>query len=198
MFLRAATLEDGRVVDVRVRGEQIESVREQGTLSADPDEQVVNLTGHLLVPALCEPHAHLDKAFLSERIPNPSGDLMGAIIAMTTNRHLITFDDTVERAERAVRVMVANGVTLIRTHADTTTESRLMSVTALAEVRRRVEEICDVQIVSLVSSPITGTAGAERRAILRDALDAGADIVGGCPHLEDDPHAANDVLLEIA
>lgn len=196
MLLRSATLADGRVVDVRISGPTITEIG--SGLADDPDEETIDLTGKLLLGAFTEPHAHLDKAFLSERISNPTGDLMGAIVAMGAHRHLITHDDTVERAERAVRLMVANGATLIRTHADTTLENQLMSVEALAEVRRRVADICELQIVSLVSWPITGIAGADSRALLRDALDAGTDVVGGCPHLDDDPAAANDILLGIA
>jgi len=152
----------------------------------------------LLLPAFVEPHAHLDKAFLSERFANDAGDLMGAIVAMQQNRHLITYADTVERAERAVRLMVRNGASAIRTHADTTTENGLMSVEALAEVRRRTADICDIQIVSLVSWPVTGAAGADSRTLLREALERGADLVGGCPHLDDNPEGANETLLEIA
>ncbi|MCU1396132.1 MAG: codA [Ilumatobacteraceae bacterium] len=196
MLLRSATLADGRVLDVRIVDGTIVELGEH--LVADEGDETLDLAGQLLVSAFAEPHAHLDKAFLSERIPNPTGDLMGAIMAMHGNRHLITHDDTVERAERAVRLMVGNGATLIRTHADVTLENRLMSVEALAEVRSRTDDICDLQIVALVSWPVTGAAGANTRALLRDALDAGADVVGGCPHLEDEPEDANDILLGIA
>lgn len=196
MLLRSATLTDGRVVDVRICVDTIDAVAP--SLVAQPGEQTLDLTGHLLLPALAEPHAHLDKAFLSERIPNPTGDLMGAIRAMESNRHLISYDDTVERAERAVRLMVRNGATAIRSHADTTLDNGLMSIEALSEVRRRTADICDLQIVALVSWPVTGDAGADSRALLREALQSGADLVGGCPHLDDNPHGANEVLLEIA
>ena len=45
-----------------------------------------------------------------------------------------------------------------------------------------------------------GAAGAGHRALLREALAIGADLVGGCPHLEDGGsiEAATDVLLGIA
>ena len=198
MLLTGATLTDGREVDVRIRAELIESVEKAGALAPEPDEQTVDLRDHLLIPALAEPHAHLDKAFLSERIANPTGDLMGAILAMQANRHLITVEDTITRAERAVRLMVSNGATIIRTHADTTLENGLSSVEALVEVRRRTMDICELQIVALVSWPITGRPGAACRSLLRDALQAGADLVGGCPHLDEDPHEANETLLGIA
>ncbi len=196
MLLRSATVADGRNVDIRICLDTIDEVA--ASLTAQSDEHVIDLSGHLLLPAFVEPHAHLDKAFLSERFANDAGDLMGAIVAMQQNRHLITYADTVERAERAVRLMVRNGASAIRTHADTTTENGLMSVEALAEVRRRTADICDIQIVSLVSWPVTGAAGADSRTLLREALERGADLVGGCPHLDDNPEGANETLLEIA
>lgn len=196
MLLRSATLADGRIVDIRICLDTIDEVA--ASLTAQSDEHVIDLSGHLLLPAFVEPHAHLDKAFLSERFANDAGDLMGAIVAMQQNRHFITYADTVKRAERAVRLMVRNGASAIRTHADTTTENGLMSVEALAEVRRRTADICDIQIVSLVSWPVTGAAGADSRTLLREALERGADLVGGCPHLDDNPEGANETLLEIA
>ena len=46
---------------------------------------------------------------------------------------------------------------------------------------------------------MTGAAGADQRALLREAIAAGADLVGGCPHLEgDELGAATDVLLGVA
>jgi cytosine deaminase len=198
VLLTNATLADGQTADITISGGTIAAIGPAGPHDAPADGPVLDLRGHLLLPSLVEPHAHLDKAFLAERISNETGDLMGAILAMVGNRHRITLDDTVERAERAVRLMVSNGVTLIRTHADTTTENQLMSVEALAEVRRRTSDICDLQIVSLVSWPVTGDDGAASRALLRSALAAGADVVGGCPHLDHGPIEANDVLLGIA
>ena len=85
---------------------------------------------------MIEAHAHLDKAYLAEVIPNPTGDLMGAITAMIANRSVMTVANTIERAERAVRTMVRHGVTTIRTHADVTDDNGLTSIEALLEVRR--------------------------------------------------------------
>ncbi len=163
-------------------------------------DTTIDLTGHLLLPAAVEPHAHLDKAFLAERVENRTGDLMGAIDAMISMSGRITFDDIVERAERAARLMAANGYVAVRTHADTADHCGLRNVEALVEVRRRVADVIDVEIVALTGANVVGTSGATHRALLRDALAAGADLVGGCPHLEDDHaiEAATDVFLNIA
>jgi cytosine deaminase len=44
--------------------------------------------------------------------------------------------------------------------------------------------------VALCGWPVIGPDAADQRALLRDALDAGADLVGGCPHLEADARTA--------
>jgi cytosine deaminase len=182
--------------NVRVVGEVVAEIASD--LVAFEKEQVIDARGSLLTCSLAEPHAHLDKAFLAERINNPTGDLMGAIMAMETSRGQITVADTIERAERAVRLMVSNGVTAIRTHADVTEWNKLDSVEALVEVRRRTNEIVDLQICALLGWPLSGDAGKENRDRGRRAIEMGADILGGCPHLDVDPHGANIALIELA
>lgn len=182
---------------------------EDGAITGIGDDVVVphgatveDLTGYLLLPAAVEPHAHLDKAFLAELVPNPTGDLMGAIEAMQANRHVMDTAGIVQRAERAARLMAANGYTAIRTHADMTVEHGLRSVEALAEVRRKVADVIDIEIVVLAGWPFCGADGAETRALVRESLSMGADLVGGCPHLEvhmgGDIESATDLMLQIA
>ncbi len=165
---------------------------------AHPGAEVIDLDGRLLLPAAVEPHAHLDKAFLAERIANPTGDLTGAIEAMAANRHLTTVADITERAERAARLMATNGYVAVRTHADLTLENGMRSVEALTAVRDRLADVISIEIVALCGWPVTGAGGADQRALLREAMAGGADLVGGCPHLDDDIGTATDVLLDIA
>jgi cytosine/creatinine deaminase len=196
MLLRAATLADGARVDVRIRDEVIDAV---GDLAPEPAEEVVDLDGWLLLAAAVEPHAHLDKAFLADRVNNERGDLQGAIDAMVAARPTIDVSDTIERAERAARTMAAHGFGFVRTHVDTTLDNGLISVEALVEVRDRVADVVDVQIVALCGSPVAGVNGAGQRALLHEAMARGADLVGGCPQLEDgSTRAAIDTLLAIA
>ncbi|MEZ5251842.1 MAG: hypothetical protein R2713_22350 [Ilumatobacteraceae bacterium] len=154
--------------------------------------------GWLVLPAFAEPHAHLDKAFLAERVDNPTGDLMGAIEAMVAYSPHITFDDIVERAERAALLMLANGTTAIRTHADLMADKGLRNVEALLTVRDRLAHLVDIEVVVLCGWPSCGEVGKVHRDLLREALAMGADLAGGCPHLEDDGVEATDLFLEIA
>jgi cytosine deaminase len=200
-LLRQATIVHGAVTDephdVLIVDGVIADV--SPSISTTVDE-TVDLAGYLLSPSAVEPHAHLDKAFLAEQVPNDPGDLMGAIEAMWAHRDLLDVEYIVERAERAARLMAANGFRFVRTHADVTAEHGLRSVEALAEVRRRVADVIDLEIVALCDWPVVGPAGADQRVLLVDALAAGADLVGGCPHLEDDgdTRGATEVFLQIA
>ena len=202
MQIRNCRLVDkpGHFFDVTVTAEKISAIN----LSTDSDisvahhQQVIDAKGGLLTTSLAEPHAHLDKAFLSERIANPTGDLMGAINAMESGRDLITVDDTISRAERAVRLMVSNGVTAIRTHADVTQWNSLDSIEALTEVRNRTRDIVEMQIVALLGWPLSGDLGQANLALGKKAIKLGADILGGCPHLDSDPVGSNIALLQLA
>lgn len=199
LLQRATTINDGVThiqQDVRIVDGVITEV---GDLNPTPGDLVEDLTGYVLLPAAVEPHAHLDKAFLAERIENPTGDLIGAVMAMRANRHLVDVPETIDRAERAARLMAANGYRMVRSHADTTLGHDLTSIEALAEVKRRVADVIDVEIVALCGWPVTGPDSADQRALLIEAMASGADIVGGCPHLDDEgTRAPTEALLQIA
>src|SRR3954471_7115599 len=102
--LRGAMLADGTGADVAIADGSIEAV---GAVTGRPGDDVVDLAGQVLLTAAVEPHAHLDKAFLAELLPNATGDLMGAIEAMVGGRPRLGVDETIVRAERAARLLAA-------------------------------------------------------------------------------------------
>ena len=188
---------DGSMVDIATDNGLIAWI---GTPSQSPVIclKTINLDGYVLSTSFVEPHAHLDKAFLADRVSNPAGDLMGAIRGLEAVRSTITHEDIVERATRAVNLMSQNGVTSVRTHADTTLSGGLSSVLALLQVKRDCAHFIDIQVAMLLEWPVTGKAGKERQALARDAISAGIDVVGGCPHLDPDPRGAVEFLLGLA
>ncbi len=196
-ILRNARLRDGRLVDVVIVGATIASVVDAATLEV-PGAEVDDLGGMLLVPAATEPHAHLDKAFTADRVVNESGDLLGAIVAWSAYCTSVDPADTAQRAEQAALAALTRGITAMRTHVDVGDGLDLKSVMAVLEVRERLAGLMDLQIVPLVSAPTTGRAGAEQRARLVEAIDMGVDVVGGCPHLEDEPRAAIEFFVGLA
>ncbi|MGW9114876.1 amidohydrolase family protein [Microbacterium sp. NPDC055683] len=188
--LRGATLADGRIVDVDLAGGHVVAVRAAGPGPVGVDE--LDLRGHLLLGAAADPHAHLDKALSWDAIRPPSGDLRTAIAAWRAYVAVIDSAEIEQRALRAVEEYLANGTTAIRTHADVPADGDpVRAVAALSRVRDRFAGRVDIEIVALA-----GPDTSDDR--VRAALDAGADLVGGAPHLADDELADLHRLLDIA
>src|SRR5207244_7066100 len=97
MWLRNATLADGSVADVEIDQGLIGAVAPAGTRPEAGDGAGEELSGYVLVPSLVEPHAHLDKALLADRVPNPNGDLMSAILGIRAYYAQLTPEDVAQR-----------------------------------------------------------------------------------------------------
>lgn len=196
LLLRNATLLDGSVADVHIDGSVISRIG--SAIPHSTADQELDLSGYLLTSSLVEPHAHLDKAFLADRVENLSGDLMGAIIGLQNIRQTVTHADIVSRASRAAVLLSQNGVTRVRTHVDITLEGGLTPLRALMETKALCAGFIDIQVAALVEWPITGPNGADHRALARDAIAEGVDVIGGCPHLDTNPSEAIAILLQLA
>jgi len=194
LHISNALLADGTTTSLRIVGGVVAAC----DVAAIDGDTLLDAAGRLVLPAMAEAHAHLDKAFLAETVPNPTGDLMGAIVNIEAARGRITEADTRTRAERAARLIAANGATAIRTHADLTEANGLVSVRALINVREALRDLVHIEVIALCGWPILGTAGAATRSLLAQAIALGIDGVGGCPHLEDDPAGANQLFLAAA
>ena len=183
--LHRAGLLDGRVVDVHIAAGHIVTVTETGK-PLPSGATIHDLDHRLLLPAMAEPHAHLDKALIAATTRNETGDLFGAIDAMgrALDAGRFAHDNLVERATAAVEMLIGHGVTAVRSHVNVGEGIGARFVAAIAEVRTAFRDLIDVEIVSLTHTPLTGSDGAGNRTALAEALSAGADVVGGCPHLD--------------
>lgn len=197
VLLSGVTLPTGETADVLVEGGTISAVVAPGSLDP-PAAQRLDLDGYLVLPAPADPHAHLDKALTASRIANPTGDLDGAVEAWRAYRPTMEHEDVVRRATTAALTQLANGVTAIRSHVDVGPDIGLRSLEAVVEVREALRGQVELELVALPMLPLTGEAGAPNRALLRAAMDAGANVVGGCPYLDPDPSACQELCLELA
>lgn len=151
----------------------------------------MDLAGYLLLPAPAEPHAHLDKALTWDLAGAPPCDLPGAVAAWHGYAERVTEQDVLVRARRALGELVANGATAVRTHADVLPgPDPLRGLRALLRLR---EEACERVVLQIAVLHVDASD-----EILDEALDLGADLLGGCPHLSDDPQAAVARALTIA
>lgn len=186
---------------VRPQESAVGRAAEQSEAPVDSDTAIENLKGMLLVSSLQEHHAHLDKALTADEVPNPTGDLMGAIEAWIAaeSRGVFGFDEMQNRAESAIEQLLLSGTTRIRTHVNVgASDPDLRNLRAVHEARSVFAHLLDIEVVALMHSPLAGSEGADNRRVLDKAIEFGVDLIGGCPHLESDGQGVIDHVLSTA
>ncbi|MFK7938504.1 MAG: amidohydrolase family protein [Roseovarius sp.] len=180
LILRNATLPDGRTgMDIACKDGVIAAVEPGITAEA---AEAIDAEGCLVTPPFVDPHFHMD-ATLSLGRPrmNVSGTLLEGIALWGELKPLQTVDEIVERALRYCDLAVAQGIGAIRSHVDTCDDD-LKGVEALLEVRARVKDYLDLQLVAFPQDGVLRDPTAMANTIR--ALDMGVDVVGGIPHFE--------------
>ncbi|MCH0563262.1 MULTISPECIES: hydrolase [unclassified Streptomyces] len=183
LLLSGARLTDGRRVDVRLGAGRIVAVGTAGSLAAGGARggARVDLSGFLLLPAPAEPHAHADTAL--------SADLGGPA---PYDAH-----DVQRRATEAALLQLGHGATAQRAHVRVGDVQGLGALAAVLQARRALRGLVELSAVAM-PRVLTGAAGADGLAMLRDAMKMGASVVGGCPDLDPDPTGYVEAVLEIA
>jgi cytosine deaminase len=183
LVLRHGTLADGTHADVAIRSGRIARISpEIDTAGAAVEE----LEGQLVLPSLVDLHLHLDKAFTLELTCNQSGTLDEAMMRFGEARPRLTRESFVDRALRTLRLCAAAGTTAVRTHVNLYAGPiGVQPIAALVEVRERVCDWIDVQIVPFPAGNIAHDH--TLREACEEALRLGADAVGGGPALDADP-----------
>ncbi len=151
-------------------------------LSAQEATRVIDAAGRLVTPPFIDAHVHLD-AVLTVGQPrhNTSGTLLEGIQIWSERKQKLTREDVKRRALQEIAWEVAQGTLHIRSHVDIC-DPRLTALRALLEVREEVRDICDLQLVAFPQDGILSFPNG--RALMREALELGCDIVGGIPHYE--------------
>lgn len=140
--------------------------------------------GRLLSPPFVEAHIHLDFAKTAGRPrANASGTLFEAIEIWADRKKagLNNPDEIRRNALAAVRSAVSHGVGFIRSHVDVT-DPELIALKTMLKVRDEVKAWCMVQIVAFPQNGILAFPWG--RELMDKAMQLGADVVGGIPHLE--------------
>jgi cytosine deaminase len=168
-------------VDVGLRAGRIASL---GDLDGAPAIQVLPVAGRVVVPAFADAHVHLDKALLLARAPSIEGTLEEAIRLTAAAKQGFTVDDIRARARAVLDRAVAHGTTAMRSHVEVDPIVGLKGVEALLPLRTEYADRIDLQLCAFAQEGILRAPGTE--ALLREALRAGMDLVGGCPYVDSD------------
>jgi len=186
----------GDAVDVEIDDGTVERIVPAGAADPGgfPPDRRYDAAGRLVTPPLIEPHLHLDATGTAgDPRWNDSGTLAEGIDIWAEYKRDVTAGDILERACRTVEWYVAHGVTRIRTHADAT-EPTLTTVEALLELRERVADVVDLQVVAFPQDGVFTDGESEGEDLLAEAVGMGADAVGAIPHNE---HTREDGVKSI-
>ena len=190
--LRGGRLPSGALVDIAIDGDEVLAVVPAGSPLPDTGGVSLDLAGYLVTAAGAEPHAHLDKALSWDAIQPPFGDLGRAIESWHAFAATLDEDEALGRARTAALRMLASGITAVRTHIELLRgDDPLTSVRAMVRLRGELADVMDIELVALGGPSVADD-------VFEAALDAGVDLVGGAPHLADDPIADLERLVSLA
>ncbi len=147
--------------------------------------------GNLLTSSFVDAHLHLCKVFTlpmvgDEAVRRYTGAAMGqamtAIEIAAAVKAQYAEGWIYEHARRALLAGLTHGVTHVQAFADTDTKARLEAIRALLRLRTEFRGVIDLRVVAFPQDGILRDPGAE--GYVREALELGADVVGGIPWIE--------------
>ena len=163
---------------------------EEGKISRIfPQDEVFNYSGEILdgeegiiYPPFVEPHIHLDATQTAGQPNwNQSGTLFEGIERWAERKSLLSHEDVKSRAWKTLKWQIANGIQYVRTHVDVS-DATLTALKAMLEVKKEIAPWVDLQIVAFPQEGILSYPNGEK--LLDQAMEMGADVVGGIPHFE--------------
>ncbi|MEV0094958.1 amidohydrolase family protein [Streptomyces sp. NPDC050738] len=203
LILRNARVEDAATTsDIVVEAGRIAAVRPSGTpgtVAPDRAYESIDCAGRVVLPGFVEAHIHPDKALLDGLRDSRGATLADAIAVTLDLKRDFTHDDVRERSRRVIESAILSGTTTLRAHPDVDPVEGILGVEVLVELRETYGDFIDIQIVAFPQEGILRSPGTEK--LLRAALAAGADVVGGCAYQEDSVENCRrhvDLVLDLA
>ncbi len=179
-------------VDIGVAGGRIVAI--EPAIAADAT--VEDVGGRLVLPGFVDSHIHLDKACLLDRCGHHHGSLADAIRAVSAAKRDFTAADVHARGARVLDQVIVQGTTRIRTHVEVDPRVALRSFQAVRQLQRDYAWAVDLSVCVFPQEGLTNDPGTEE--LLVAALEAGADVLGGCPYTDTDPNEQIARLFALA
>ena len=174
--------------DISIARGRIDRIGPGLDLAADTE---IDAAGGLVTESFANPHLHLCKVWTLEMMHEDSlkayregsmGKAMSAIERASIVKENYDASWITENARRAAALAALHGNLHIRAFADVDSKARLEGVKGVLAVRDEFRGIVDIQVVAFAQDGIVREPGAEE--LLREAMELGADVVGGIPWIE--------------
>jgi cytosine deaminase len=195
----------GELLDIGIKDGRIDKI---GADLGDAAQQTIDADGKLVTESFVNGHLHLCKVYTLTMVEDDtlstytSGSMGGAMTAIEQAARIKErYDESwiIENVRKALRLAVKYGNTHIRAFADTDTKARLEGVKALLRAREEFKDRVDIQVVAFPQDGVVRDPGAEN--YVRQAMELGADVVGGIPWIEytdKDAQTHIDLMFSIA
>jgi len=184
------------LVDIAIAGGRIVGLGSSLGFNA---REEIDAGGGLVTESYVNPHLHLckvwtlqmmaEEALKAYRAPGMANTLSAIDLASKVKE---SYDASwiIGNARRAVALAALYGNLHIRAFADVDRKARLEGVKALLAVREEFRGIVDLQVVAFAQDGIVREPGADR--LMQEAMELGADVVGGIPWIESGEAAARE------
>ncbi len=190
ILIQRAALRDrpGQLYEIGIAGGRITALAEQVQGDAD---LTIDVQGNLVSESFVNPHLHLCKVYTRQMMDDEAltgyhAEGMGK--AMTTielaARVKEKYDESwiIKNVRRALAQAALHGNTHIRAFADVDSKARLEGMKALIKAREEFKGIVEVQVCAFAQDGLAREPGAGE--LMHQAMEMGADVVGGIPWIE--------------
>jgi cytosine deaminase len=150
------------------------------------DAPVEDVGGRLVIPGFVDTHIHLDKSCILDRCKSEEGTLTEAIAQVAAAKRAFTEDDVYDRGRKTLEKAILQGTTRMRTHVEVDPRIGLRSFAAIKRLKQDYAWAIDLEICVFPQEGMLNDPGTEE--LLVAACEAGADLIGGCPYTDSDPH----------
>ncbi len=181
-------------VDIDIRDGRIAAIGP--ATPPDPDLPSVDCRAGMVWPAFVDLHAHIDKAHIWGRAPNPDGSWLAALETVRADRLARwTAADVERRMDFSLRSAFAHGTRALRTHIDSLPPQAAISWPVFARMRERWRGRIELQGSAL--GPVEMLLGEDGSA-LADRVADHQGILGCVLKSTPGPEAALDRVFGLA
>lgn len=179
--------------DIEILNGYVKTIHPVAAASPDTDMP----PPQLLLPPLCHPHIHLDKAYiLTCNHPHPdysdlcpvTGSFGEALLKTSQAKERYTPEDLYSRGSQLLATSYTQGVTSMRVFVEVDHVTGNLPLTTATRLKRDFAHLLELQICIFAQDPILSTDhGDANRAILEDAiieLSHSIEVIGTTPYVE--------------
>src|SRR5580692_6988619 len=173
---------DAATVDIAIAGGYFFDIGSD--IAADVPAE--DIGGKLVVAGSVETHIHLDKSCILDRCQSREGTLAEAIAEVAAAKRAFSEDDIYQRARRTLERAILQGTMHMRTHVEVDPRIGLKGFRAICRLKQDYAWAIDIEICVFPQEGLLNDPGTEE--LLITACEQGADLIGGCPYTDSDPH----------